>query len=77
MARAAMAGDELGLRLVLVVLVAGRAVINAAGVYAQLVATHVGGRGAAKSAIETLAATLAARIDVQTRPPLFPRADGV
>jgi hypothetical protein len=42
------------------------AVINATGVYAQLVAAHVGERGAATSAIETQDATLAARIDVQT-----------
>jgi len=50
---------------VLVVLVAGLALINAAGVYAQLVAAHVGERGAATSAIETQDAGLAARIDVQ------------
>ena len=42
------------------------AIINATGVYAQLVAAHVGERGAATSAIETQDATLAARIDVQT-----------
>jgi hypothetical protein len=41
------------------------AAINAAGVYAQLVAAHVGDRGAATSAIGTQDATLAARIDVQ------------
>src|SRR5712675_443336 len=40
------------------------AVINAAGVYAQLVAAHVGERGAAQSAIETQDAALAARIEV-------------
>jgi hypothetical protein len=51
-------------RLVLVVLVAGLALINAAGVYAQLVAAHVGERGAAQSAVETQEATLAARIEV-------------
>lgn len=51
-------------RGVLVVLVAGLAVINAAGVYAQLVAAHVGERGAAQSAVETQDATLAARIEV-------------
>ena len=51
-------------RLTLVVLVTGLAVINAAGVYAQLVAAHVGDRGAAASAIETQDAALAARIDV-------------
>jgi cell division protein FtsB len=52
-------------RLVLIVLVAGFAIINATGVYAQLVAAHVGDRGAATSAVETQNATLAARIDVQ------------
>ena len=51
-------------RLVLVALVAGLAIINATGVYAQLVAAHVGDRGAATSAIETQDATLAARIEV-------------
>jgi len=49
---------------VLAVLVAGLAIINAAGVYAQLVAAHVGERGAAQSAIETQDAALAARIEV-------------
>jgi hypothetical protein len=34
-------------RLILVVLIAGLAVINATGVYAQLVAAHVGERGKA------------------------------
>jgi hypothetical protein len=52
-------------RLTLVALIAGVAVINATGVYAQLVAAHVGERGAAQSAIETQDAALAARIDVQ------------
>jgi hypothetical protein len=52
-------------RLVLVTLVAGVAVINATGVYAQLVAAHVGGRGTAAAAIETQEAEVAARIDVQ------------
>jgi hypothetical protein len=52
-------------RLVLVVLVAGLALINAAGVYAQLVAAHVGDRGAATSDIEVKDAALAAKIDVQ------------
>jgi hypothetical protein len=52
-------------RLALVALVAGLAVINAAGVYAQLVAAHVGDRGAAQSAVETQDAALAARVDVQ------------
>jgi hypothetical protein len=52
-------------RLVLATLVLGLAAINATGVYAQLVAAHVGERGAATSAIETQDAALAARIDVQ------------
>ncbi len=52
-------------RLVLVALVAGLALINATGVYAQLVAAHVGERGAATSVIETQGAALIARIDVQ------------
>ncbi len=51
-------------RAVLVALVFGLAVINAAGVYAQLVAAHVGERGAAKSAVETQDAAFAARIEV-------------
>jgi hypothetical protein len=46
--------------------VAGLAAINAAGVYAQPVAAHVGERGAAQSAIETQDATIAARIEVAT-----------
>jgi hypothetical protein len=48
-------------RLVLPALVAGLAVVNAAGVYAQLV---VGERGAVALAVETQEATLAARIDM-------------
>ncbi len=51
-------------RGVLGAMVAGLAVINAAGVYAQLVTAHVGERGAAQSAIETQDAALAARIEV-------------
>jgi hypothetical protein len=51
-------------RTVLVTLVGGLAVINATGVYAQLVAAHVGERGAATSAIETRDAVLASRIEV-------------
>jgi hypothetical protein len=51
-------------RLALMAFVFGLAVINAAGVYAQLVAAHVGERGAAVSAIETQDADLAARIEV-------------
>jgi hypothetical protein len=46
---------------VLAVLVTGPAIINAAGVYAQLVTAHVGERGVAQSAIETQDAALAAR----------------
>jgi hypothetical protein len=52
-------------RVALVAFVFGLAVINAAGVYAQLVSAHVGDRGAATSAIETQDAALAAKIDVQ------------
>jgi hypothetical protein len=52
-------------RLALITFILGLAVINAAGVYAQLVSAHVGERGAATSAIETQDATLAAKIDVQ------------
>src|SRR5260370_19956346 len=51
-------------RVTLVALVAGLAVINATGVYAQLVAAHVGERNAATSVIETQDATLTARIEV-------------
>jgi hypothetical protein len=51
-------------RAILVALVAGLAVINATGVYAQLVAAHVGLRGEATSALETQDAALAARIEV-------------
>jgi hypothetical protein len=50
-------------RGVLIVLVAGLAVINAAGVYAQLVSAHVGERGAATAAIETQDSALAARVE--------------
>jgi hypothetical protein len=52
-------------RGVLVVLVAGLVLTNAAGVFSQLVSAHVGKRGAATSAIETQDASLAAHIDVQ------------
>jgi hypothetical protein len=52
-------------RLILVALIVGLAVINATGVYAQLVAAHVGERGAARSVIETRDAAIAAKIDVQ------------
>jgi hypothetical protein len=52
-------------RVTLVALVAGLAIINATGVYAQLVAAHVGSRGETSSAIETRDAAIAARIEVQ------------
>ncbi|SRR5579871_1150990 len=52
---------------VLVTLVAGLAVINAAGVYSQLVAAHFGDRVTATSSVETEAAALAARTEVQTQ----------
>jgi DNA-binding NarL/FixJ family response regulator len=55
-------------RLVIVALVCGLAVINATGVYAQLVAAHMGERGAAQSAIETQATALAARIEFLSIP---------
>lgn len=51
-------------RITLVAFVAGLAVINATGVYAQLVAAHVRERGAATSSIEMQDAGLAARIEV-------------
>jgi hypothetical protein len=50
-------------RLVLVTLVFGLAVINAAGVYAQLVSAHVGERGAVTSELESKDAALAAKIE--------------
>jgi hypothetical protein len=52
-------------RAVLVVLVAGLAIINATGVYAQLVAAHMGEQGSRRATSEIQAATLDARIDVQ------------
>lgn len=52
-------------RLVLVLLVTGLAAINAAGVYSQLVAAHFGDRVTATSAVETEAAALAAKTEVQ------------
>jgi hypothetical protein len=52
-------------RAALVAFVFGLAVINAAGVYAQLVAAHVGERGAATSRLKERTADLDARIDVQ------------
>src|SRR5260370_1065023 len=51
-------------RLVLVALVFGLALINAAGVYAPLVSAHVGERGAATSDVEAKDAAIAARIEV-------------
>jgi hypothetical protein len=53
-------------RAVLVCLVAGLALINAAGVYAQLVSAHVGERGAAQAGLEIQDADLGARIEVAT-----------
>ena len=52
-------------RCILVALVAGLAVINGVGVFSQLVAAHVGERGAAAAGIEMQDAALTARIDVQ------------
>src|SRR5262245_27934066 len=49
-------------RGILVALVFGLAVINAAGVYAQLVSAHVGDRGAVRSDIEAKDAALAAKL---------------
>jgi hypothetical protein len=54
-------------RIVLVILVAGLAAINAAGVYSQLVAAHFGDRANAESTAETEAATLAATTEVQAQ----------
>jgi len=51
-------------RLTLAALIAGFAVINATGVYAQLVAAHVGERGSTTSAIEMRDAARAARLEV-------------
>jgi len=51
-------------RLVLVGLVTGLAIINATGVYAQLVSAHVGERGERESYITTQDAELAGRIEV-------------
>jgi len=52
---------------VLVALVAGLAAINAAGVYSQLVAAHLGDRITATSTVETEASALAARTEVQSQ----------
>jgi hypothetical protein len=51
-------------RLALMAFIFGLAVINAAGVYAQLVAAHVGERGVAQSVVETQDVALAAKIEV-------------
>jgi hypothetical protein len=53
-------------RTVLVVLVAGLAVINGVGVFSQLVAAHVGDRGAAAAALDMKDADVASRIEVAT-----------
>jgi hypothetical protein len=52
-------------RLALVTFVFGLAVINATGVFAQLVAAHVGERGAAQSDLEAKDAALAAKLESQ------------
>jgi hypothetical protein len=52
-------------RTVLVTLVAGLAIINAAGVYSQLVAAHLADRVAATASAESEAARFGARIEVQ------------
>jgi hypothetical protein len=52
-------------RVTLVALVAGLAVINASGVYAQMLAGHLSERGAATSTIQTQDAAFATLIDVQ------------
>jgi hypothetical protein len=52
-------------RLVLVVLVTGLAVINATGVFSQLVAAHLGDQAVAKSAAEIEGVAMAAKIDAQ------------
>ena len=52
-------------RLALIIFILGLAVINAAGVYAQLVSAHVGERGAAASHLEAQTADLDAKTDVQ------------
>src|SRR5258708_5725180 len=53
-------------RFALIAFVSGLALINATGVYAQLVSAHVGERGAAAAGIETQDAALGARIEVAT-----------
>jgi hypothetical protein len=64
LARPAMARDGSVWRLTLAEIVAGLAVINATGVYAQLVAAHAGERGPATSALDVQDAALAARVEV-------------
>jgi hypothetical protein len=64
LARPSMAQHPWIWRTILMGLVAGLALINAAGVFAQLVSAHVGLRGEATSAIETKDAVIAARIEV-------------
>jgi hypothetical protein len=54
-------------RVALASFVLGLAVINASGVYAQLVAAHLNERGAAIAAVETQTADLDARIEVTAR----------
>lgn len=56
-----------GLRAVLITLVTGLAVINAAGVYGRLVEAHVGVTVAASSSIEERLGALDARLDAQAR----------
>jgi hypothetical protein len=51
-------------RSCLVVMIAGLAVINAAGVFSQLAAAHVGERGAGVAGLEMQDAPLAAQIEV-------------
>jgi hypothetical protein len=53
-------------RFALIAFVSGLALINATGVYAQLVSAHVGERGATAAGLETQDAALAARIEVAT-----------
>ncbi len=53
-------------RLALIAFVFGLALINAAGVYAQLVAAHIGERGAVQSDLEAKDAAIAAKIEVET-----------
>jgi hypothetical protein len=49
----------------LILFVAGLALINATGVFAQLVSAHIGDRGAAASHLEAQTAGLEAKIDIQ------------